>query len=90
MGVHPIGIVRECQESIQLSGAYDTRQTSWRREGRRGHNCQINTGGTREKGPPVFNDTKPGGASRDSLAAGEGAGTGAIVFHPSQYHVYGT
>ena len=38
-----------------------------------GHNCQINTGGTREKGPPVFNDTKLGGASRDSFAAGDGA-----------------
>ena len=55
-----------------------------------GHDCQINTGGTREKGPPVFNDTKLGGASRDSLTAGEGAGTGAIAFHPSRYHVYGT
>ena len=29
-----------------------------------GHNRQINTSGTREKGPPVFDDTKPGGASR--------------------------
>ena len=55
-----------------------------------GHNRQINTGGTREKGPPVFNGIKPCGASRDSLAAGEGAGTGAIAFHPSRYHVYGT
>ena len=71
--------VRGCQESIQLSGAYATRQTSWRREGRRGQDCQVNTGGTRKKGPPVF-----------SLAAGEGAGAEAIAFHPSRYHVYGT
>ena len=83
-------LVRGDQESIQLSGAYATRQTSWRREGRMGHNGQINTGGTWEKGPPVFNDTTLDGASRDSVAAGEGASTGAIAFHPSRYHVYGT
>ena len=29
--------VRGCQESIQLSGAYSTRQTSWRRKERRGN-----------------------------------------------------
>ena len=64
--------MRGYQESIQLSGAYATRQTSWRREGRRGHNCQINTGGTREKGAPVFNGIELGGVSRDSFAAGNG------------------
>ena len=37
----------------------------------------------------MFNDTKLGGASRDS-PAGEGAVAGAIAFHPSRYHVYGT
>jgi uncharacterized protein involved in exopolysaccharide biosynthesis len=42
------------------------------------------SGGTLGKGPPVFNETKLGGASRDSLAAGEGAGMGAIAFHPSR------
>jgi hypothetical protein len=37
----------------------------------------------------VFNDTELGGASRNSLAAGERAGTGAIAFHLSRYHGHG-
>src|SRR5207248_7587337 len=31
-----LGIVRGYQESIQLSGAYATRQTSWRASGKKG------------------------------------------------------
>ena len=59
-----------------MPGVYST---SWclcyktNEKGRRGHDCQINTGGTWGKGPPVFNDTKLSGASRDSFAAGNGA-----------------
>jgi hypothetical protein len=62
--------VRGYQEYIQLSGAYGTRQTSWRRRGGRGQQAESNR--PRKRGDMRATQGQLGGASRDGPAAVEG------------------